>query len=72
MHGFAFNVNTRLKYFDNIIPCGIEDKSVTSLAKELGQDQDIQEVKNQLKQHFSELFNIELTEDTVDKPMISQ
>ncbi|NRB49307.1 MAG: lipoyl(octanoyl) transferase LipB [Saprospiraceae bacterium] len=58
MHGFAFNVNTQLQHFDNIIPCGIqeEDKAVTSLAKELGHTVDIGMVKEKLKQHFAQLF----------------
>ncbi len=61
MHGFAFNVNTDLKYFNNIIPCGIndEDKTVTSLAVELGKKIDVEEVKAKLKIHFSELFGFE-------------
>ncbi len=56
MHGFAFNVNTDLAYFGNIIPCGIDDKAVTSLAQELGFRPDMKEVKERLKIHFSELF----------------
>jgi lipoyl(octanoyl) transferase len=58
MHGFAFNVNTDLSYFDKIIPCGIvdENKTVTSLAKEVGHDLDISEVGERLKELFSELF----------------
>jgi lipoyl(octanoyl) transferase len=58
MHGFAFNVNTDLQYFRNIIPCGINDenKSVTSMEKELERKVDIKEVKLKLKQHFAELF----------------
>ena len=61
MHGFAFNVNTDLQYFRNIIPCGIQaaDKDVTSLATELGHTIDIQEVMRKLKQHFAELFEFE-------------
>ena len=61
MHGFAFNVNTNLQYFRNIIPCGIQeqDKDVTSLAFELGHTIEIQEVKDKLKGHFAELFEFE-------------
>jgi len=60
MHGFAFNVNTQLSYFNNIIPCGIDDKAVTSLAKELGKEQSMAEVKERLKHHISLLFNMKL------------
>ncbi|MDA9833960.1 lipoyl(octanoyl) transferase LipB [Flavobacteriaceae bacterium] len=56
MHGFAFNVNTDLTYFEGIIPCGIQGKGVTSLAKELGTQVAIEEVKTKLKFHFSNLF----------------
>lgn len=57
MHGFALNVNADLSYFGNIIPCGIVDKAVTSMDKELGVKVDQEEVKQKLKKHFSELFN---------------
>jgi len=56
MHGLAFNVNTDLNYFNNIIPCGIQDKSVTSLNKELGREINLDEIKEKLKKHFYALF----------------
>lgn len=56
MHGFAFNVNTDLTYFDNIVPCGIVDKSVTSLEKELGKKIELEEVKEKLKGHLKDIF----------------
>ncbi len=61
MHGFAFNVNTQLEHFNNIIPCGIQetDKTVTSLQKELGLKVDLEEVKEKLRKHYQELFNFE-------------
>jgi lipoyl(octanoyl) transferase len=60
MHGFAFNVNTDLTYFDHIIPCGIQNKQVTSLEKELGRTLDINEVKEKLKANFEKVFEVEL------------
>lgn len=60
MHGFAFNVNADLSYFGNIVPCGIDDKDVTSMEKELGKKVDMQEVKNILKSHIAVLFGMEL------------
>ena len=60
MHGFAFNINSDLSYFGNIIPCGIIDKSVTSLQKELGKEMDMREVKNKVKSHLIELFEMEI------------
>lgn len=56
MHGLAFNVNTDLGYFEHIIPCGIDDKDVTSLQKELGRKADYEKVKTQLVSAFEELF----------------
>ena len=63
MHGFALNVNTQLNYFKNIIPCGIDDKAVTSMEKELGTPVDMELVKAQFKQHFSSLFACELVNE---------
>ncbi len=60
MHGWGFNVNSNLDYFSNIIPCGIQDKAVTSLNKELGQDVNMAEIKDKLKKHFSALFECEI------------
>jgi len=60
MHGLAFNVNTDLDYFKNIVPCGIDDKDVTSMQKELGRQVDINEVKKILKHHISVLFDMEI------------
>ena len=56
MHGFALNVNANLGYFDNIIPCGIKGKAVTSMHVELGKEVDEQEVKEKIRKHFSNLF----------------
>lgn len=60
MHGFALNVNTDLKYFSYINPCGFVDKDVTSMQKELGQKVELEEVKEKLKYHFSQSFWIEI------------
>ncbi len=60
MHGFAFNVNTDLNYFNYIVPCGITDKTVTSLSKELGREMDMEEVKRILLQELAEVFQFEL------------
>ena len=63
MHGFAFNVNCDLSYFDNIIPCGIVDKSVTSMQKELGKEVDMQEVQQKLKDHLKKLFDFQFVNE---------
>jgi lipoyl(octanoyl) transferase len=60
MHGLAFNVNTDLDYFKNIVPCGIDDKDVTSIQRELGRQVNINEPKENLKRNISLLFDMEL------------
>ena len=63
MHGFAFNVNSNLGYFDHMIPCGIKGKAVTSLNVELGKKEvSISEVKEKLQKHFLTLFEAEMSE----------
>lgn len=56
MHGFAFNVNTNLDYFSYIVPCGIQNKQVTSMQKELGYEVNFTEVKQRVKQNFETVF----------------
>jgi len=63
MHGFAFNVNTDLNYFGNIVPCGIQDKDVTSLEQLTGHPLDINEVKNRLTRHLEEVFEVSIIKD---------
>jgi lipoyl(octanoyl) transferase len=58
MHGFALNVNTDLSYFNNIIPCGIVNKQVTSVEKEVGHKVDYSEVKERLRKNFEKVFNV--------------
>ncbi len=65
MHGFAFNVNTDLEYFNYIIPCGIPDKQVTSLQKELGRELDMKEVEEKLKKNLASVFEMELVESKI-------
>ncbi len=60
MHGLAINVNTNLDYFKNIIPCGIDDKAVTSMEKEIGKPLDITEVGTILSKHLIALFEMEV------------
>ncbi|MET3127561.1 lipoyl(octanoyl) transferase [Arcicella rosea] len=59
MHGFALNVNTDLNYFKHIVPCGIEDKAVTSIEQELGKPQDFQAVSDRMSKHLKDIFEIE-------------
>jgi lipoyl(octanoyl) transferase len=65
MHGFALNVNTDLNFFNNIVPCGITDKAVTSMEKELGYQVDMQEVEAKLVRHFADLFQAIIVESKV-------
>ena len=60
MHGFAFNLNTDLSYFENIIPCGINDKKVTSLEKEKGHKIDVNRAKSILKSNLERVFDLKL------------
>ncbi len=60
MHGLALNVNTDMSFFDHIVPCGITDKSVTSIEKELGKEVDIEDVKARLKDNFGRVFEAEI------------
>lgn len=65
MHGFAFNVNTDLSYFNHIIPCGIVNKQVTSLEKELGYKADMEEVKEKVKRNFEKVFEAKLLSEVL-------
>lgn len=60
MHGFAFNVNNDLSYFNHIVPCGITDKAVTSLKQELGREVEMEEIKLKVKKHFARLFGAQM------------
>jgi lipoyl(octanoyl) transferase len=62
LHGFAFNVNTDLSYFQHIVPCGIADKGVTSLAAELGETQDFEAVKRDVLAHFATQFGFSVAD----------
>jgi len=70
MHGFAFNVNADLAYFNNIVPCGISDKAVTSMHQELGREVDMEEVKAKVKKHLAALFEMEIVD--TENPMIDK
>jgi lipoyl(octanoyl) transferase len=62
MHGLALNVNTDLSYFNNIVPCGIPDKQVTSMEKELQRKISLEEVKEKIRKNFEEVFNCEIVD----------
>ena len=65
MHGLALNVNTDLSYYNNIVPCGISDKQVTSIQKEIGKEVDIDETRENLRNHLSEVFEMNLVHEKV-------
>ena len=71
MHGWAFNVNTDLRYFEYIIPCGITDKSVTSLDRELKRSISMDEVKEKVKRHFEAQFGAVLVPDPTDSLILA-
>jgi lipoyl(octanoyl) transferase len=71
MHGWAFNVNTDLRYFEYIIPCGITDKSVTSLDRELKRSVSMDEVKEKVKRHFEAQFGAVLVPDPTDSLILA-
>lgn len=71
MHGFALNVNTDMRYFDYIVPCGIGDKKVTSMKSETGHEVDMEEVKDTLRHEFSNVFNAEILHSPVDKDVLN-
>ena len=65
MHGFAFNINSNLDYFNYIVPCGISDKAVTSMQKELGREVNMAEVAAKVKSHLVSLFEMQLIEEKI-------
>lgn len=67
MHGFAFNVNANLDYFKNIVPCGISDKAVTSLDKELNRSMDMKEVADKVTKHLADIFDFDVIEEITNE-----
>ena len=59
MHGIGFNINSHLEYFNYIVPCGIDDKAVTSIKNEIGQSVDMEELKKKLKINLANIFNFD-------------
>lgn len=70
MHGFALNVNTDLSYFDMIVPCGIQNKQVTSMQKELGDTIDMEEVKAAICKNFAAVFGCELINSNITESVL--
>ncbi len=70
MHGWALNVNAQLDYFNNIVPCGITDKAVTSMQKELNSELTMDDVKQSLQKHFEEVFDVALVQQKMLLPEI--
>lgn len=60
MHGFTFNVNTNLRHFDYIVPCGLTDKTVTSIENILGEKQDLNEIMNDIVACFKDVYGFEV------------
>ena len=67
MHGFAFNVNTDLSYFEHIVPCGISDRGVTSLGKILGRTIPMDEIIGRYVEAFETVFHVDLEESILQK-----
>jgi len=65
MHGIGFNVNTDLRYFDYIVPCGIRERAVTSMEKELGKMVDMEELKQKLMENMANIFSFDLVKKLV-------
>ena len=72
MHGLALNVNTDLTYFRNIVPCGIQDKAVTSMAAETGYDINMEDVSEKLKNYLARLFEMEILSSSMSAPSVAR